>query len=136
MFLPAGTEIRLTSKQPNNAGLDIFLATVQEIPFDFDPDFINGIKVKSEKGKEIYVDDIHFKIDVIKYPREYYHPISEWYVLQGKLERFTLFCSDRIYFQNKWMPLQMNIVERISIMEYPTYRDAFKIYKIKYRLIA
>jgi hypothetical protein len=131
MFLPANTVIKcepfhLLNTKP-------MLALVQEISFDFDSNFTNGVKVINlEDKKELYVDDIFYKIEVVKFPDEYDKPKEKYLILQHVLEKYYLFCTDLIYQNNQCLRSTMKIIEEIAATM--NYREAYRQYKRKYLL--
>lgn len=132
MFLPANTVIKITPTLMSKDHVGSTKCVVQEITHDFDPDFVNGVKVKLEGGGEKYIDDLHYLIEVLLYPPEYYNPNKEWFVVQGKLDPYMMFCSDGIYANNKWMQVHTDIVERIDARKIQTYKEGLIYYKKKY----
>jgi len=131
MFLPANTRIKCTLIGNQINRFEQFTCMVREIPFDFDPEGVNGIKVLREnRNKEEYIDDINYRIEVMKLPDEYFIPNKFYFILRNKLDGSFFFCTDGIYQNNRWIGYQMNLIEKVE--DNQSYREAYRYYKSKY----
>lgn len=111
MLFPKGTILKCTASFENEKSI---VCTVKEIDFDFDSEFVNGVLVIGDDGKEFYVDDIDYELAVLKYPTEYYKARDQWYFVVDKVsEDDPIFVSDLLYEQNKWMRTQYSIIKNL-----------------------
>jgi hypothetical protein len=81
---------------------------------------------------EKYFDDLFHRIELVRFPDEYYKANEYFYVLQNKLDKTYLFCSDLIYQANGGLKTLMKIVEQLPMSL--GYRPAYREYKKKYIL--
>jgi len=131
MLIPKGTIIECTSAYNEDSK---FICEVAEIDFDFDPEYVNGIKIKNKKyssgsdgdPSQDYVDNIEYYIRVVKYPDEYYQSSQHWIIAKDRVSECPYLFSDKLVENNKWLLRDMEVIEyQPSSL---TYKEAKKIY--------